>query len=129
MIRSTILLCFLVIFGIISSIQAAPLLHKRFAGQATFYSVGLGACGKTNNDNQFVGAISAHRFGNPPNPNNSPFCGRRVSVNGPKGSVIITLVDRCEGCKPGDLDLSPKAFKKIASLSDGRIQITWNFAD
>ncbi|CAG8585147.1 7449_t:CDS:2 [Paraglomus brasilianum] len=127
MIRSTIILCSLIIFGIVSSIQAAPLLHKRFAGQGTFYEVGLGACGKVNNDNELVAALSAPQFGSPPNPNNSPFCGRQVRVNGPSGSVTVTLVDRCEACQFGDLDLSPTAFQQIAPLSAGRVQITWDF--
>ncbi|CAG8600629.1 261_t:CDS:2, partial [Paraglomus occultum] len=103
-----------------SSIQAAPMLHKRFVGQGTFYSVGLGACGNTNNDNELVAALNAPQFGTPANPNNSPFCGRKVLINGPNGSVTCTIVDRCEACKDGDLDLSPTAFAKISPLSAGR---------
>ncbi|CAG8543955.1 1164_t:CDS:2 [Paraglomus occultum] len=109
------------------AIQAAPLLHKRFVGQGTYYTVGLGACGKYNNDNQLVAALSALQFGTPPNPNESPFCGRRIKIRGPLGSVVATLVDRCVGCQLGDLDLSPASFQKIAPLSAGRVEISWNF--
>lgn len=43
-----------------------------------------------------------------------------------KGStVIVKIVDKCPGCKRGDLDLSTKSFKSIAELQEGRVPITW----
>ena len=40
--------------------------------------------------------------------------------------VDVTVVDLCPGCGPNDIDLSEGAFKKLASLGTGRIQVTWN---
>jgi expansin (peptidoglycan-binding protein) len=42
-------------------------------------------------------------------------------------SVTVTVTDECPSCKPGDVDLSPAAFKKLASLDQGRIAINWKF--
>ncbi|KAF8534954.1 hypothetical protein BDD12DRAFT_983569, partial [Trichophaea hybrida] len=39
---------------------------------------------------------------------------------GEKHGVEVTVVDRCTGCKPQDLDFSPGAFKGIAEEWEGR---------
>jgi hypothetical protein len=56
MIRNNFFFYLFVVFVLISSAQAS-LLRKRHVGQATFYDVGLGACGKQNNNHQFVAAL------------------------------------------------------------------------
>ena len=38
-----------------------------------------------------------------------------------------TVVDKCEGCGPTDIDLSPSAFTVLAPKAKGRIQVTWNY--
>jgi expansin (peptidoglycan-binding protein) len=69
------------------------------------------------------------------NPNDNPFCGRRIRAtrhrNGVNGnvSVDVTIVDRCTGCKLYDLDFSPGAFDKMADESLGRVDVTWAFLD
>ena len=35
-----------------------------------------------------------------------------------------TVVDKCEGCGPDDIDLSPSAFTVLAPKAKGRIQVT-----
>ncbi|KAI9255786.1 RlpA-like double-psi beta-barrel-protein domain-containing protein-containing protein [Phascolomyces articulosus] len=62
------------------------------------------------------------------NPNNNPICGDKIDINGPNGSVTVTIVDTCPTCAYGDIDLSPAAFSKLADLNDGRININWSFA-
>lgn len=47
-------------------------------------------------------------------------------VAGGKG-VDVTVVDSCPGCGRDDIDLSPAAFKKLAPLSQGVVQVTWKF--
>src|SRR5262249_50061263 len=47
------------------------------------------------------------------------------AVTGPLGEVVVRVVDRCPGCRHGDLDLSREAFAAIAPLSDGRTKIAW----
>lgn len=69
------------------------------------------------------------------NPNDNPFCGRRIRAtrrrNGVNGNVTadVTVVDRCTGCKLYDLDFSPGAFDKMADESLGRVDVTWAFLD
>lgn len=38
-------------------------------------------------------------------------------------------MDRCTGCKPGDLDFSIKVFEKLGREEEGRIGIEWAWAD
>lgn len=52
-------------------------------------------------------------------------CGAYVQVTGPKGTVMVRIVDLCPGCAVGDLDLSQQAFAKIANIAAGRVPITW----
>jgi len=54
-------------------------------------------------------------------------CGACARVKGPTGEVTVRIVDRCPECKPGDIDLSPQAFEKIAALSAGRVDISWTY--
>ncbi|KAJ1910700.1 hypothetical protein IWQ60_010515 [Tieghemiomyces parasiticus] len=104
---------------------------EEFTGDGTYYSpsVGTGACGWDNTDEEFVAALNADQFGSPANPNASPFCGRNITVTGPKGSVNATIVDKCPVCHQGDIDLSPTAFDQIADQAEGRVPISWTFVD
>ena len=54
-------------------------------------------------------------------------CGRSMTVTGPDGkTVTVTVADTCEGCAPGDVDLTPVAFQQLASLDVGRLHgVTW----
>ncbi|KAI8098571.1 RlpA-like double-psi beta-barrel-protein domain-containing protein-containing protein [Halteromyces radiatus] len=100
-------------------IQGAPILNKRTSGSATFYEVGLGSCGKTNSDSEMVAALSADIM-------SKSKCGKSVNIKSSKGSVTVKVVDTCPGCGATDIDLSPSAFKKLGSLSQGRIPVTWS---
>lgn len=119
---------FLLAFNIDSCISVPP-RGKTFSGDATFYEVGLGACGKVNNDNQFIVALNHDMFDPSPgnNPNKNKNCGRKMKVSYKKKSVTVTVVDRCGGCKKGDVDLSPHAFSKLADPSVGRMRVKWKF--
>ncbi|KAL1918112.1 uncharacterized protein VTP21DRAFT_3378 [Calcarisporiella thermophila] len=97
-----------------------------FTGQGTFYDVGADACGSKSKNSDMVAALNAPQFGKGDTTKNRN-CGRRVLIFGPKGMVVVKIVDLCPGCKNGDLDLSPTAFKKIANLSQGRVPIKWKF--
>ncbi|KAJ1928388.1 hypothetical protein IWQ60_002110 [Tieghemiomyces parasiticus] len=102
---------------------------EQFTGDLTYYSpsVGLGACGWQNSDSDFVAALNAPQFGNPANPNANPLCGQKALVTGPKGSVTVTIVDKCPPCKSGDLDLSVGAFDQIADQAAGRVPVSWTW--
>ncbi|MFF6916369.1 RlpA-like double-psi beta-barrel domain-containing protein [Streptomyces sp. NPDC012466] len=91
-----------------------------YSGQATYYDVGLGACGTFHQNTDFVAALNMAQY-------SSDLCGRKIRVTGPDGQVDVIVADSCPGCGHGDLDLSPAAFQKIAPLSAGRIAVTWTF--
>lgn len=103
-----------------------------YSGQGTFYNTGLGSCGITSQDTDFICAISAPLYDaqGAANPNNNPLCGKKIKVSYKGGTpVTVTIVDRCPECAKPDLDLSPAAFKAMgASPDQGRVDITWSYA-
>ena len=115
-----------------SSSSSAQPSGSEFSGEGTFYSTGLGSCGITSTDSDFIVAISHELYdskavGN--NPNHNPLCNKKIRASYEGKSVDVTVVDRCEGCAYNDLDFSPAAFDKLADESLGRIDITWEWLD
>ncbi|KAI9255105.1 RlpA-like double-psi beta-barrel-protein domain-containing protein-containing protein, partial [Phascolomyces articulosus] len=98
-----------------------------FSGEGTFYNTGLGSCGITNTDSDFICAMNYVDMENGANPNNNPKCGRKVQIKGPNGSVTVEVTDTCPTCAKGDIDLSPAAFAEIADFDAGRVDITWDW--
>ncbi|KAH7931045.1 hypothetical protein BV22DRAFT_999245 [Leucogyrophana mollusca] len=100
-------------------------------GQGTYYATGLGACGITNTDTDYIAAVSHLLFDvfpgyNGVNPNENPVCNRKVTATYQGKSVTVAITDRCTGCALTDLDFSPSAFSQLASESVGRISgMTW----
>ena len=92
-----------------------------YSGEATYYAAdGTGACGlKASPNDLLVAAMNKSQY-------SKSRCGQCVLVTGPKGTVKVRIVDLCPGCANGDLDLSEQAFAAIASLSAGRVKITWH---
>ncbi|KAG0633880.1 RlpA-like double-psi beta-barrel-protein domain-containing protein-containing protein [Tuber brumale] len=102
-------------------------------GEATYYTPGLGSCGKTSTDSEYIVAISALLMNSQKtaNSNNNPMCGRMINVsyNGGK-SISVKCVDTCPECAENALDLSPAAFEGIGAKKEaGRVPVTWSFAD
>ena len=93
-------------------------------GEATYYTFadGSGNCGfdPTPSD-LMVGAMNQTDYAA------SAVCGSCAHLAGPSGEVTIRIVDRCPECAPGDIDLSPQAFDRIAERALGRVPITWQF--
>jgi expansin (peptidoglycan-binding protein) len=53
-------------------------------------------------------------------------CGSYLDVSGPTGrSVRVEVVDRCATCAPGRLDLSRRAFARIADLAKGDVPVRY----
>lgn len=109
------------VLAILFMIGLAATPASAATGDATFYDVGLGACGKTNKNSDLVVAISALRF------TLGLSCGRKIKVTRASKSVTVTVVDRCVDCRLNDIDLSPGAFNKIAKLEEGRVKVNWQF--
>ncbi|KAG8631719.1 hypothetical protein KVT40_000859 [Elsinoe batatas] len=116
--------------------QNLPLPSNRetFTGDLTYYEPGLGACGITSSSSENIVAVSktifdAAQTGSDPNQN--PLCGRKLRASrlneqtGSQRSVDLTVVDRCVGCKPTDIDVTISAFTKMAAEELGRVTVTW----
>ncbi|KAH8729089.1 RlpA-like double-psi beta-barrel-protein domain-containing protein-containing protein [Phaeosphaeriaceae sp. PMI808] len=107
---------------------------ETYTGDLTYYNPGLGACGIDSTDNDAVVAVSHFTFdamqvGS--NPNSNPLCGRKIRARrvnektGKSTSIDVTVIDRCTGCQPTDLDVSPAMFNQMADADLGRVLVTW----
>jgi len=107
--------------------HAAPLLEKRsFTGQATYFAVGLGACGQTNVASDFIVALNTpqYGYGSP-----GPQCFKKITIHYNGKSVGATIMDECPTCDYGSLDLSQGLFQQFADTSVGEFTMTWDFDD
>lgn len=106
-----------------------------FTGHLTYYAPALGACGVTSSSSQNIVAIAHSLFDaaqTGTDPNQNPLCGRkirakRVKEGSGERSVDLTVVDRCTGCEPTDIDVSLSVFEKLADQDLGRVTVQWNW--
>lgn len=117
-----LILCFLVFSCAAQNDCNEEPIHT---GKATYYYFNpakqVGSCSFNNAKITpfLVGAMNSVEYGK------ADYCGACVEVQGPKGRVKVKIVDRCPGCKPGDIDLNSVAFDSIASRAAGRVAISW----
>jgi expansin (peptidoglycan-binding protein) len=94
--------------------------------EATYYdATGGGSCSFDRfapGDDRLVVAL------NGPDWDRAAWCGGCLAVDGPAGTVVVRVVDKCPGCAKGDLDLSREAFAQIADPERGRVAVTWREA-
>jgi expansin (peptidoglycan-binding protein) len=102
-------------------LPSCPGASGPISGEGTHYAAdGTGSCSfAASPGHRMVAAISSADYAH------AAWCGACVEVTGPNGDVVVRIVDRCPGCKSGDLDLSREAFAEIAPISAGRIPISW----
>ena len=106
---------------------AASLLYGCAGGNsestASYYDgIGAyGACGTILEAGDY-GAVSHECY-------QASQCGTYAKITGPKGSVVIKILDKCPSCKAGEVDISSTAFAKIADLDSGRVKVTWSLSD
>ncbi|KAF8310653.1 barwin-like endoglucanase, partial [Clavulina sp. PMI_390] len=79
---------------------------------------GLGACGWTNSNSDYIVAMSASRY-------TSSVCGKMVSITANGKTHTAEVVDECPGCSANSLDMSPTLFSYFADESVGVISIEW----
>lgn len=107
--------------------SAAPVqMQKRhFAGQATYFAVGLGACGWTSSDADFIVALNTPQY------SQDSHCGQQVAILNQQNGVwqTATVVDECPGCADGSLDMSPALFAALngGNMDQGVFPIGWHF--
>ncbi|KAJ8659124.1 hypothetical protein O0I10_005163 [Lichtheimia ornata] len=98
-------------------------IQKRESGALTFYTPGLGSCGKTSSESDMVAAMSSSVM------SSGDKCGKKVSITYKGKDVTVTALDTCPSCGSGDIDLSPSAFSKLADLDQGRLQgASWSWS-
>jgi expansin (peptidoglycan-binding protein) len=97
-------------------------LFKRFDNaRMTYYDVGLGACGWSNQPSDFVVAINAAQY------NSGRYCGQRVQIRANGKTAIAEVVDECPGCEGHGLDLSEALFSHFAPTGKGVFLASWDF--
>ncbi|KNZ55614.1 hypothetical protein VP01_2631g4 [Puccinia sorghi] len=102
-------------------------------GDGTYYSPGLGSCGQQSGNDDLIVAISHALYDSNTEGqgdsnalvfflrHTSHLCGKSIRASYGANSIVVTVVDRCEGCSSDDLDFSPAAFRKLSPLNSGRL--------
>ena len=114
-----------------AAVVAAPVeqMEERIThtGQATYFAVGLGACGWTNSDSDFIVALNSPQY----TAQNGANCGQWLTItNEQNGNTAQAYVaDECPGCADGSLDMSPSLFSQLANgnMDEGVFPISWHF--
>ncbi|KAF9382735.1 hypothetical protein CPB97_006986 [Podila verticillata] len=115
----------------VALVSAAPINHDpiistaasgSFSGRGTWFTDSVGSCGTSFTTNDLIVAMNAPQQGS-----GNAQCGKTVRIQYKGKSVTAKVVDTCPECASGSLDLSQAAFKTLAPLSQGVIDITWSF--
>ncbi|KAH9813762.1 Non-catalytic module family EXPN [Melampsora americana] len=130
-ISSLLLLSLFPLTSIASHLQLANNHHHRstltkrgagggtYHGRATFYATGLGSCGDTNTDSDYIVALNQAQY-------DSSWCGKTITISYGGKSCQAVVKDLCPGCPMGGLDMSPGLFKYFASEDVGVFYMTWS---
>lgn len=93
-----------------------------FTGRGTYYYPSDDNCGSTSSADDNVVALSMALYGS------GDHCGKYINALYQGKTVKVKVVDSCESCAYYDLDFSPAAFKSMADLDIGVLQVTWEWA-
>lgn len=92
-----------VLFALLA--HAAPVqIHRRgneYHGKATWFVPAdeggpIGSCGPEEDENSAIVALNHGQYGNMDAV--SKWCGKKIKVKGPHGSMVVTINDACPGC-------------------------------
>ncbi|ANZ40910.1 hypothetical protein BBK82_37935 [Lentzea guizhouensis] len=91
------------------------------SGDATYYPAddALGACSYGRIGEVRIAALNQVDYGN------GRMCGAYVEVKGPRGKVVVKIMDRCPECKRGDIDLNRAVYGQVADPLAGRVKVSW----
>lgn len=102
--------------------NARKMQKRDFNGQATYYAVGLGACGSYNVPSDYIVALNSAQYGS------GEYCGKALVISFGGKTATAVVMDECPGCSWGSLDCSQGLFEHFADTSVGVFQMTWNWA-
>ncbi|EJD51045.1 hypothetical protein AURDEDRAFT_57454, partial [Auricularia subglabra TFB-10046 SS5] len=92
-----------------------------------------GACGQMSSPHQHIVALNKPQYEEQGYSVSSGACFRSVHITNEKNGRMATakVVDMCEGCEHGSLDMSPGIFQALADggLGEGAFSISWEWAD
>ncbi|KAG5722863.1 hypothetical protein E4T56_gene6058 [Termitomyces sp. T112] len=111
--------CLAALFSVLTLAAPAPALEKRdHSGKAVWFNVGLGSCGQTNVDSDYIVALNPKTYAG------GAHCGKKIRITDKATGVsaIATVRDTCPGC-----DMSPSLFSHFESLDKGTFKVEWNF--
>lgn len=98
-------------------------LGKRDRG--TYYTAGLGACGKTNVPSDFIIALDPVQYGGGEN------CFKMVTITFEGRSAQAQVTDLCPSCPDRGIDMTTRLFRALSggSLEAGVLDVEWHFND
>lgn len=99
---------------------------QTFSGQATYFYVGLGACGQYSQDSDYMVALNTPQYGGG---SPGPQCFKSITISALGKTATATILDECPSCDYGSLDLSPGLFQHFGDEGLGVFPITWWFND
>ncbi|KAL9712015.1 hypothetical protein Ac2012v2_005091 [Leucoagaricus gongylophorus] len=93
------------------------------SGKATWFTPGLGSCGESDSDSDFIVALATNSMSNGEN------CNKSINITDPKTGKTATakVYDTCLSCASSDLNMSPSLFQKFEPLDVGTFDVEWNF--
>ncbi|KAL7422300.1 hypothetical protein Q5752_002946 [Cryptotrichosporon argae] len=97
-----------------------------YSGRATYYAVGLGACGDYNSASDYIVALNSDQYGSG---SPGPQCFKSITISYNGKTAVAEIMDECPSCSYGDLDLSEGLFDHFADESLGEFEMTWWFND
>ncbi|KII88439.1 hypothetical protein PLICRDRAFT_140676 [Plicaturopsis crispa FD-325 SS-3] len=106
-------------FAVASPVEAETLAKRAHSGTGTWFNVGLGNCGKTNKDSDWIVALPTSDYAS------GSHCDHKIKIKANGKTATALVRDSCPSCEAGDLDMSPSLFKHFASLDDGVVAVRW----
>ncbi|KAF9282903.1 hypothetical protein BGZ68_005686 [Mortierella alpina] len=105
----------------LTSTQA--IVSSPFTGRGTWFTDSVGSCGTPFDTNDMIVAMNAAQMGG------TSQCGKSVKITSGGKTVQARVTDTCPAqfCSAGSLDLSQAVFQQLAPLSQGVIDIKWEF--
>jgi hypothetical protein len=97
------------------------------AGDLTYYTAALGACGYTTDGTTVLGVALPHDFMGTAS-NSNPYCNMTLDVTYGTTIVQATVIDKCMGCTAESIDLTEALFGSLGiDVTLGRVTGSWKF--